>query len=80
VRREKALCVSQVQVLSGELSGHPSRYRDGQKGNRLVEALDSVPVQYVGTTVTVQETATHDEIFQGTVCLPGMSRLPATPS
>lgn len=29
----------------------------------------SVPVQYVGTTVTVQETATHDEIFQGTACL-----------
>jgi len=39
VRREKALCVSQVQVLSGELSGHPSSYRDGQQGNRLVEAL-----------------------------------------
>ena len=39
VRREKALCVSQVQVLSGELSGHPSRYRDGQQGNQLVEAL-----------------------------------------
>jgi hypothetical protein len=33
VRREKALCVSQVQVLSGELSGHPSSYQDGQKGN-----------------------------------------------
>jgi hypothetical protein len=39
VRREKALCVSQVQVLSGELSGHPSRDQDGQKGHGLVEAL-----------------------------------------
>ena len=39
VRREKALCVSQVQVLSGELSGHLGSYRNGQKGNRLVEAL-----------------------------------------
>lgn len=29
----------------------------------------SVPVQYVGTTVTVQETATHYEIFQGPACL-----------
>jgi hypothetical protein len=28
-----------------------------------------VPVPYVGTTVTGQETATHYEIFQGTVCL-----------
>ena len=41
VRREKALCVSQVQVLSGELpacapadrSGHPSSDQDDQKGN-----------------------------------------------
>jgi len=33
VRREKALCVSQVQVLSGELSGHPSSYRGSRKGN-----------------------------------------------
>jgi len=33
VRREKALCVSQVQVLSGELSGHPSSYQDDPKGN-----------------------------------------------
>jgi hypothetical protein len=33
VRREKALCVSQVQVLSGESSGHPSSYQDDQKGN-----------------------------------------------
>jgi len=39
VRREMALCVSQVQVLSGELSGHLGSYRNGQKGNRLVEAL-----------------------------------------
>ena len=29
----------------------------------------SVPVQYVGTTVTVQETPTHYEIFQGATCL-----------
>jgi hypothetical protein len=29
----------------------------------------SVPVQYVGTTVTVQETATHYEIFGGNVCI-----------
>ena len=29
----------------------------------------SVPVQYVGTTVTVQETATHYDIFQGAVCI-----------
>jgi hypothetical protein len=39
VRRGKALCVSQVQVLSGESSGHPSSYQDGMKGNRHVEAL-----------------------------------------
>jgi hypothetical protein len=29
----------------------------------------SVPVQYVGTTVTVQETTTHYEIFQGAACI-----------
>jgi len=29
----------------------------------------SVPVQYVGTTVTVQETAAHYEIFAGSVCI-----------
>ena len=39
VRREKALCVSQVQVLSGESSGHPSSYRGSRKGNRSTEAL-----------------------------------------
>jgi transposase len=29
----------------------------------------SVPVQYVGTTVSVQETATHYEIFAGDLCI-----------
>jgi len=33
VRCEKELCVLQVQVLPGELSGHLSSYRDDQKGN-----------------------------------------------
>lgn len=39
VRRAKALCVSQVQVLSEKLSGHLSSYQDDQKGNGLIEAL-----------------------------------------
>lgn len=39
VRREKALCVSQVQVLSEKLSGHLSSYRGSRKGNRPTEAL-----------------------------------------
>ena len=33
VRREKALCDLQVQVLPGELSGPPSSYQGDQKGN-----------------------------------------------
>lgn len=36
----------------------------------------SVPVQYVGTTVTVQETATHYEIFQGAVCIARHAKAP----
>jgi hypothetical protein len=36
----------------------------------------SVPVQYVGTTVTVQETATHYEIFQGPACLARHAKAP----
>jgi len=35
----------------------------------IAAARYSVPVQYVGTTVTVQETATHYEIFQGRECI-----------
>ena len=41
----------------------------------------SVPVQYVGRTVTVQETATHYEIFYGRRrVLRAMRKPPATPS
>ncbi|MDH5319305.1 MAG: IS21 family transposase [Nitrospira sp.] len=36
----------------------------------------SVPVQYVGTTVTVQETTTHYEIFQGTACIARHAKAP----
>lgn len=36
----------------------------------------SVPVQYVGTTVTVQETTTHYEIFQGTTCIARHAKAP----
>lgn len=36
----------------------------------------SVPVQYVGTTVTVQETTTHYEIFQGAVCIARHAKAP----
>jgi transposase len=36
----------------------------------------SVPVQYVGATVTVHETATHYEIFQGPVCLARHAKAP----
>jgi hypothetical protein len=39
VRREKVLCVRQVQVLSEKLSVYLSSYQDGQTGNHLVEAL-----------------------------------------
>lgn len=35
----------------------------------IAAARYSVPVQYVGTTVTVQETGTHYEIFQGGTCI-----------
>jgi hypothetical protein len=36
----------------------------------------SVPVQYVGTTVTVQETATHYEIFHETACIARHAKAP----
>jgi len=36
----------------------------------------SVPVQYVGTTVTVQETTTHYEIFQGAACIARHAKAP----
>lgn len=36
----------------------------------------SVPVQYVGTTVPVQETATHYEIFQGATCIARHAKAP----
>jgi transposase len=36
----------------------------------------SVPVQYVGTTVTVQETAAHYEIFQGATCIARHAKAP----
>ena len=36
----------------------------------------SVPVQYVGTTVTVQETTTHYAIFAGTVCIARHAKSP----
>ena len=36
----------------------------------------SVPMQYVGTTVTVQETITHYEIFQGAACIARHAKAP----
>jgi transposase len=36
----------------------------------------SVPVQYVGTTVTVQETTTHYEIFEGAACIARHAKAP----
>lgn len=36
----------------------------------------SVPVQYVGTTVTVQETMTHYAVFAGTVCIARHAKAP----
>ncbi len=39
-------------------------------------ARSSVPGQYVGTTVTVQETTTHYEIFQGAACIARHAKAP----
>jgi transposase len=36
----------------------------------------SVPIQYVGTTVSVQETATHYAIFAGTLCVARHAKAP----
>lgn len=36
----------------------------------------SVPVQYVGTTVTVQESTTHYAVFAGTVCIARHAKAP----
>jgi hypothetical protein len=36
----------------------------------------SVPVQYVGTTVTIQETTTHYAVFAGTVCIARHAKAP----
>src|SRR5439155_22122271 len=38
-RREKVQCSRRCRSGLGELSVRPSSYRDGRKGNRLVEAL-----------------------------------------
>jgi hypothetical protein len=38
-RREKVQCSCRCKSGLGELSVRPSSYRDGKKGNRLVEAL-----------------------------------------
>lgn len=35
----------------------------------IAAARYSVPVEYVGTTVHVQETSHHDEIFHGGTCI-----------
>ena len=35
----------------------------------IAAARNSVPVQYVGTTVSVHETGTHYEIFHEAVCI-----------
>lgn len=61
----------------------PSRYERERVRRVPTDALVaigaarySVPVQDVGTTVTVQETTTHYEIVQGTTCIARHAKVP----